>query len=161
LTYVWTPDQLREVLGDDAGEAAELFEVSQDGTFEHGASTLQLLRDATDPARWTDLRTRLYAARTLRPQPTRDDKVVTAWNGLAIAALAEAGVLLDDARYLDAAATAGQLLLDVHLVDGRLRRTSRDGVGGSAAGVLEDYGDLAEGFLVLHQATAEAAWLSA
>jgi uncharacterized protein len=161
LTYVWTPEQLREVLGPDADDAAQLFTVTQEGTFEHGASTLQLLHDPADPARWDELRTRLYAARTLRPQPARDDKVVTAWNGLAIAALAEAGVLLDDARYVDAAGTAARLLLDVHLVDGRLRRTSRDGVVGSAGGVLEDYGDLADGLLVLHQATADPSWLAA
>jgi len=160
LTYAWTRAQLVEVLGPaDGAAAAELFGVTAAGTFEHGASTLQLPRDAADPAQWADLRARLLAARSLRPQPARDDKVVTAWNGLAIAALAEAGVLLDVPRYLDAARAAAQLLLDVHLVDGRLRRTSRDGVAGTAAGVLEDYGDLAEGLLVLHQATGEPSWL--
>jgi uncharacterized protein len=161
LTYVWTPDQLREVLGQDADAAAQLFNVTQDGTFEHGASTLQLLHDPADPKQWEDLRTRLYAARLIRPQPARDDKVVTAWNGLAIAALAEAGVLLESPQHLDGAVECANLLLDVHLVDGRLRRTSRDGVAGTALGVLEDYGDLADGLLVLHQATADARWLTA
>jgi uncharacterized protein YyaL (SSP411 family) len=159
LTYVWTRAQLREVLGADADAAAELFEVTEDGTFEHGASTLQLLADPPDPDAWTDLRTRLYAARLVRPQPARDDKVVTAWNGLAIAALAEAGVLLGEPRYLAAATDCARLLCDLHLVDGRLRRTSRAGVVGSADGVLEDYGDLADGLLVLHQATADPMWL--
>jgi uncharacterized protein YyaL (SSP411 family) len=79
---------------------------------------------------------------------------------LAIAALAEAGVLLDVPRYVEAAGAAAELLVGTHLVDGRLRRTSRDGVAGTAAGVLEDYGDLAEGLLVLHQATGEARWLT-
>ena len=160
LTYVWTHDQLREVLGTDAGAAAALFEVTADGTFEHGASTLQLLADPPDPDRWVDLRTRLYAARTVRAQPGRDDKIVTAWNGLAIAALAEAGTLLAQPRYLSAAVECAQLLCDVHLVGGRLRRTSRDGVVGAAAGVLDDYGDLADGLLVLHQATADPRWLT-
>jgi len=160
LTYAWTPTQLVEVLGPaDGAAAAELFAVTAAGTFEHGSSTLQLPRDAADPVQWAELRARLLAARSIRPQPARDDKVVTAWNGLAIAALAEAGVLLGVPRYLDAARGAAQLLLDVHLVDGRLRRTSRDGVVGAAAGVLEDYGDLAEGLLVLHQATGEPSWL--
>jgi uncharacterized protein YyaL (SSP411 family) len=95
----------------------------------------------------------------VRPQPARDDKVVTAWNGLAIAALAEAGVLLDEPRYLDAARDCARLLLDLHLRDGRLLRTSRDGVAGTAAGVAEDYGDLADGLLVLHQATADPDYL--
>jgi uncharacterized protein YyaL (SSP411 family) len=161
LTYVWTPDQLREVLGLDADTAADLFHVTSDGTFEHGASTLQLLHDPADAAVWTDLRTRLYAARLVRPQPARDDKVVTAWNGLAIAALAEAGTLLDEPRYLTAAAECARLLLESHFVDGRLRRTSRHGVVGNATGVAEDYGDLAEGLLALHEATAEAQWLTA
>jgi uncharacterized protein YyaL (SSP411 family) len=160
LTYVWTPAQVREVLGADADAAAQLFEVTDAGTFEDGASTLQLLRDPADRPQWTDLRARLLAARTTRPQPARDDKVVTAWNGLAIAALAEAGALLDS-RYLDAAIDAATLLIGTHLVDGRLRRTSRDGVVGDAAGVAEDYGDLADGLLVLHQVTADPRWLAA
>jgi uncharacterized protein YyaL (SSP411 family) len=161
LTYVWTPAQLQHVLGSDAAAAAALFEVTDDGTFEHGASTLQLLSDPADTAHWGDLRTRLFAARSLRPQPARDDKIVTAWNGLAIAALAEAGVLFDEPRYLTAAIDCARLLLDVHLVDGRLRRTSRDGAVGSAAGVAEDYGDLADGLLALHQACADVRWLRA
>jgi Highly conserved protein containing a thioredoxin domain len=160
LTYVWTPAQLAEVLGPDAPAAAALFGVTDEGTFEHGASTLQLHGDP-DPDLLIDLRTRLFAARTIRPQPARDDKVVTAWNGLAIAALAEAGVLLGSGAYLDAAIRCARLLLDLHLVDGRLRRTSRDGAVGTAAGVAEDYGDLADGLLVLHQATGDPHWLAA
>jgi uncharacterized protein YyaL (SSP411 family) len=86
--------------------------------------------------------------------------VVAAWNGLAIAALAEAGTLLAEPSYVDAAAVAATLLLDVHVVDGRLRRTSRDGKVGANAGVLEDYADVAEGLLALHQATGEPRWLA-
>ncbi|MGY1594933.1 thioredoxin domain-containing protein [Geodermatophilus sp. SYSU D00708] len=160
LTYVWTPGQLVDVLGDDDGRwAAELFSVTERGTFEHGTSTLQLLRVPEDPARFAAVRDRLAAARARRPQPARDDKVVTAWNGLAIAALAEHGVLTGDGDSLAAARRAAGLLADVHWVDGRLRRASRDGVAGTPAGVLEDYGDLAEGLLALHQATAEGRWL--
>src|SRR5581483_10149317 len=70
LTYSWTPTQLAEVLGPaDAEAAARLFSVTRDGTFEHGSSTLQLLHDPADAAQWDDLRTRLFAARSLRPQP--------------------------------------------------------------------------------------------
>jgi uncharacterized protein YyaL (SSP411 family) len=90
-----------------------------------------------------------------------DDKVVTAWNGLAIAGLADAGALLGEADYLDAATRCAQFLLASHLIDGRLRRSSRGGVASSAAGVAEDYGDLAEGLIALHQATGDAQWLSA
>jgi len=85
--------------------------------------------------------------------------VITAWNGLAIAALAEAGVVLGEDRWLRAASAAAELVVSLHLVDGRLRRASRDDVVGSAAGVLEDYGCLAEGLLVLHAATGEPRWL--
>jgi uncharacterized protein len=160
LTYVWTPDQLIEVLGADDGRwAAEQFEVTDAGTFEHGASTLQRLYEPDDVARLESVRARLLAARALRPQPERDDKVVTAWNGLAIAALAEHGVLTGAEASVAAARGAAELLAGTHWADGRLRRASRDGVAGRHAGVLEDYGDLAEGLLALHQSTAEGRWL--
>ena len=162
LTYAWTPGQLVEVLGEDDGRrAAALLEVTGPGTFEHGMSTLQLRVDPDDAQWWEDVRGHLLAARSLRPQPARDDKVVTGWNGLAIAALGEAGDLLEDPVYLDAARRCAQLLLDRHLVDGRLRRASREGVVGAAMGVADDYGNLAEGLLALHQVTAEPRWLSA
>jgi uncharacterized protein YyaL (SSP411 family) len=160
LTYVWTPDQLVEVLGPEDGRwAAEVFTVTDAGTFEHGSSTLQLLADPEDAGRLADVRRRLFEARARRPQPARDDKVVTAWNGLAIAALAEHGVLTGNPDTVTAARRAAELIAGVHRVDGRLRRVSRDGVAGAPAGVLEDYGDLAEGLLALHQATGEGRWL--
>jgi len=159
LTYVWTPSQLREVLGARADEAAALFDVTEQGTFEHGASTLQLREDPADDAAFDELRGLLLAARTTRPQPARDDKVVTGWNGLAIAALAEASVLLGEPRFLAAARQAAELIVGTHLVSGRLRRTSRGGAVGGALAVAEDYGDLADGLLVLHQVTAEPRWL--
>jgi len=133
--------------------------VTDRGTFEHGTSTLQLRHDPDDPARFASVRERLGAARARRPQPARDDKVVTAWNGLAIAALAEHGVLTGTAGSVEAARRAAELLADVHWVGGRLRRVSRDGVAGAHVGVLEDYGDLAEGLLALYQATADGRWL--
>lgn len=94
-TYVWTPAELRSVLGDDDGIwAAAVFGVTDEGTFEHGASVLQLPATPDDPARFETIRTTLLAARAARPQPARDDKVVTAWNGFAVTALAEASVAL-------------------------------------------------------------------
>ncbi|WP_035304292.1 thioredoxin domain-containing protein, partial [Actinokineospora inagensis] len=159
-TYVWTPAQLTEVLGADDGPwAASLLGVTPDGTFEHGTSTLRLTRPVDDSPRWSRVRAALLAARARRPQPARDDKVVTAWNGLAIAALAEAGVALAEPSWIDAAARAATFIIDTHHVDGRLRRTSRNGVAGTAAGVLDDYGCFAEALLVLHQATASPHWL--
>lgn len=161
LTYSWTPQQLVDVLGEEDGRrAAALLEVTASGTFEHGTSVLQLRVDADDPAWWDGVRRRLLVARDARPQPGRDDKVVAAWNGLAIAALAEAGALLDEPRWVDAAVAAADLLVAVHLDErGRLRRVSRDGVAGAHAGVLDDHACVADGFLALHQVTGERAWL--
>ncbi|MCS7479864.1 thioredoxin domain-containing protein [Umezawaea endophytica] len=159
LTYVWTPAQLVEVLGlEDGVWAAGVFAVTDEGSFEHGTSTLRLL-DPVSGERWDRVRAALLESRAKRPQPGLDDKVVTAWNGLAISALAEAGALFDEPRWVDAAARAADHLLAVHLVDGRLLRTSRAGVAGTAAGVLEDYGCLADGLLALHQVTADVRWL--
>ncbi|NUS63844.1 MAG: thioredoxin domain-containing protein, partial [Saccharothrix sp.] len=155
-TYVWTPAQLVEVLGLATGaRAAALYGVTDEGTFEHGTSTLRML-GTPDP----EIAARLLEARDRRPQPGRDDKVVTAWNGLAIAALAEAGAVLGEPRWVEAAVRAASLVLDVHLVDGRLLRTSRHGVAGTAAGVLEDYGCFADGLLALHQATGDVTWFT-
>ncbi|MGH3244583.1 MAG: thioredoxin domain-containing protein, partial [Spirillospora sp.] len=154
--YVWTPAQLREVLGDDDGAFAEgLFEVT--GTFEHGTSVLQLLTDPDpdDAERYERVRTALLSARAHRIPPARDDKVVAAWNGLAIAALAECGALFDRPDLVRAAEEVARLLVDVHLREGRLVRTSRGGVPGANAGVLEDYADVAEGLLALHGVTGD------
>ncbi|WP_028933997.1 thioredoxin domain-containing protein [Pseudonocardia spinosispora] len=162
LTYGWTPSQLRALLGPEDGDwAAELLQVTEDGTFEDGTSTLQLLTDPDDLERWQWVRPTMLGCRNRRPQPARDDKVVTAWNGLAITALAEAGAAFGRPDWVDAAAHAAALILRLHLVDGRLRRSSRAGVVGIAAGVLEDYACLADGLLALHQATAAPHWLEA
>jgi hypothetical protein len=159
-TYVWTPQQLAEVLGPQDGEwVAGLCVVTAQGTFEHGASTLQLPGDPIDPARWARIRGELLASRAGRVQPPRDDKVVASWNGWAISALAEAGALLDEPEFVDAAVRAGTLLRDLHLVDGKLRRVSRDGTAGAAAGALEDYGAVASGWLTLYEVTGETSWL--
>jgi uncharacterized protein YyaL (SSP411 family) len=163
--YVWTPAQLTEVLGHDDGDwAARLFEVTDAGTFEHGSSTLQLLADPgtdTHPDdRFDDVRRRLLAARELRVRPGRDDKVVAAWNGLAIASLVDAGRLLGREDLVAAAVSAGELLTAVHLRDdGSLLRVSRDGVAGRHRGVLEDHGCVARGFLALAGATGDPVWL--
>ncbi len=157
--YAWTPEQLTDALGAaDGALAVQLFDVT--GTFEHGSSVLQLPADPADPEAYARIRARLLAVRAERPAPARDDKVVAAWNGLAIAALAETGALLDRPDLIDAAVRAADLLLAVHLTpEGRLLRTSRDGRAGTNAGVLEDYADTAEGFLALCAVTGDSEWL--
>ena len=158
--YVWTPVQLSAVLGEDDGAwAAALLGVTDQGTFEHGLSVLQLRADPDDPARWARVRAALREARAVRQRPARDDKVVAAWNGLAIAALARAGGVFGEQRFADAALRAGSLLWELHVVDGRLRRVSRDGAVGAHAGVLEDYGCVADGFLALAEATGDGIWV--
>ena len=162
LTYAWTPAQLTEVLGaDDGAWAAALFDVTETGTFEHGSSVLQLPADPDDQERFDRVKTVLLASRSTRPQPGRDDKVVTAWNGWAITALAEAAVALGDTQLLDAATQCANAVLDLHVVDGRLRRASLGGQVGDSAAILEDHATLATGLLTLHQITGDARWLDA
>lgn len=161
--YVWTPGQLVEALGeDDARTAAEYFGVTEKGTFEEGASVLQLPQQegVFDAEKVAGIRARLLERRAERPAPGRDDKVVAAWNGLAIAALAETGACFDRPDLVEAAVGAADLLVRLHLDDqARLFRTSKDGRAGTHAGVLEDYGDVAEGFLALASVTGEGVWL--
>ncbi|MEV6025554.1 thioredoxin domain-containing protein [Streptomyces sp. NPDC052036] len=161
--YVWTPAQLAEVLGpDDAELAARHFGVTEEGTFEEGASVLQLPQSegVVDAERVESIRRRLFEARAGRPAPGRDDKVVAAWNGLAVAALAETGAYFDRPDLVDAAIGAADLLVRLHMDEhARLARTSKDGRAGANAGVLEDYADVAEGFLALASVTGEGVWL--
>jgi uncharacterized protein YyaL (SSP411 family) len=159
--YVWTPDELTAALGEtEAAWVASLCEVTKAGTFEHGSSVLQLRRDPDDAERWQRARSVLLAARAERTRPARDDKVVAAWNGLAITALARAGVVLDRPAYVEAALGAANLIREIHFdPEGRLYRTSRDGVVGSANGVLEDYGAYAQACLVLLGVTGDVSWL--
>jgi uncharacterized protein len=150
--YVWTPDEVGE-------DAAQLFSVTTSGTFEHGTSVLQLLQDPPNVETWKAQRARLLSRREQRVPPSRDDKVVAAWNGLAVAALAETGALLEVPAYVSAATAAAELLVRVHFHEGRLTRTSRGGQRGTGTGVLEDYADVAEGFLTLCAVTGDARWL--
>lgn len=165
-SYVWTRAQLDDVLGPDDGDwAARLLGVTEEGTFEHGTSVLRLDVDPAphEAARFADVRARLLHERASRPQPARDDKVVTAWNGWAVAALAEAGGILGEPAWVQAATGVATLLATTHTrLDehgrSRLARASRDGVPGGAPGVLEDYAATAEGYLALTAATGDPRW---
>ena len=160
--YAWTPAQLREVLG--PGDGA----VRGRGVRRHrprAPSSTARRCSSCAPTRRTPsgspgISATLLAAREQRVRPARDDKVVAAWNGLAIAALAETGLLLERPEFTEAARGAAELLAGTHLTGGRLARTSRDGVAGASAGVLEDYACVAEGFLALSGVTGEARWVS-
>ena len=161
--YVWRPAELDAILGPEDGElAARAFGVTEAGTFERGASVLQRRAEPADPAdadRLARVRDALLTARASRVRPALDDKVVAAWNGLAISALSECGLLFERPDFTEAARDSAALLATVHLAGGRLVRTSRDGTAGSTAGALEDYACVAEGLLTLSGVTGEARWM--
>ncbi len=142
LTYTWTPDEASEV-----GLSGDLLE-----PFEHGR---YIVRGEVAP----ELRARVLATRDRRPQPFRDDKALASWNGLALAALAEAGYRLEREDWLAAARDLGEFLLGpLSAEDGRLFRSIRDGRT-SGPGFLDDYANVAHGLIELHAATGELRWL--
>ena len=154
--FVWTPAQLREVLGDDDGKkAAELFRTTDEGNFE-GKNVLSLARvpDRDELAFLQQIRPRLYAARARRPPPLTDTKILTAWNGLMISSFARAGLAFAREDYVEHAARAAEALLRMHESGGVLRRTGRH------AGMLEDYAFFAAGLVDLFEATGEGRWLA-
>jgi uncharacterized protein len=158
--YVWNRDQLLAVLGaEDAAWAAEVFSVTPTGTFEHGASTLQLRSDH-DQVRLADVRERLRIARDQRSRPGRDDKVVAAWNGLLVDALVQTAMIFARPEWLEIATEAAEHVWQLHWRDGRLRRTSRDGAVGGAFGILEDYAALALAAVRLAAVHAAPLWLT-
>jgi uncharacterized protein len=142
LTYTWTEEEAQV-----AGLPRELLE-----PFEHGRL---IVRGELDP----DLRSRLLEERSRRPQPFRDDKALASWNGLALAALAEAGYRLEHDDWLDAARGIAEFLLGpLSDEDGRLLRSRREGRA-SGSGFLDDYANVAYGLLELHAATGELRFL--
>ena len=163
-TYVWTPHELVEVLGEADGiRAAQVLGVTEKGTFEHGTSTLRWtlgVPDADEERWWQGVRGRLAAARAARPQPARDDKVVASWNGLAITALTQVGIAVDEPRFITAAVEAAEWILQHHVIDGRLRRVSREGIVGGARAVADDYGNLASACAQLFTATSDPVWVT-
>ena len=156
--YVWTPQEIRDVLGTDrAIDFSQAYGLTAGGNFE-GANVLTYVGDEVERPDLAPLREDLRRAREGRTRPAADDKVLTSWNGLAMAAFAEAGRALDEPRYLEAAERAAGFLLE-HLrrPDGRLLHAWRRGRAGTD-GFLEDYTHLAEGLLALYAATFEARW---
>jgi uncharacterized protein YyaL (SSP411 family) len=165
--YVWTPAQIRQVLGDGAGAVIEYYGVTDTGNFE-GANVLHLAGAAgrfsgdmpveSAPANLDEARRALYEARAKRVWPSLDDKRLAAWNALAISALAEAGAVLGRADYLDAArACASFVLTDLSGGSGRLLRTYKDGDARLNA-YLEDNAFLLEALLTLYESTFEQRW---
>jgi len=183
--YVWTVGELRDALGEDADAAIAWFGATKEGNFvdpHHPAPGLNVLEDrgraASSPAarvaadaRWggpgepdeptrARIRARLLEVRERRIRPGLDDKRLTSWNALTIAALAEAGAALDEARYTEAAVACAEFVLrDLRDAGGRLLRTYNDGAG-KLDGYLEDHAFLLEALLALFEATCEERWFT-
>jgi uncharacterized protein YyaL (SSP411 family) len=155
--YVWTIEQVREVLGGDAEAALDYLGVRPGGNWE--GKTI-LTRGAEEPEGFENLRKRLYEARAERVWPGLDDKRLTSWNALMISALADAGAVLEREDYLEAARRCASFLLDDLVDDGRLLRTWKDGQGRLNA-YLEDHAYLVEALLTLYEATFEPRWFIA
>ncbi len=156
--YVWTPDQVREVLGDELGAIAiEHFGMSERGNFE-GANIP--VRATPDPERREEIRARLYEARSHRVWPGLDDKRLTAWNALMISALADAGAALEEPRYLDAAVACAEFVTTrMRDADGRLLRSFNRGEAKLRA-YLEDHAYLLEALLTLYEASFDPRWFA-
>ncbi len=154
--FVWTSEQLRQVLGDaDGARAAQLFDATAEGNFE-GKNVLSLAQvpDAEARAFLERIRQKLYPERAKRPPPLTDTKILTSWNGLMISAFARAGLAFARPDYVERAARAAEYLMTQHLTSGVLRRTGRH------AGLLEDHAFLAAGLVDLYQASGEGRWLA-
>jgi len=154
--YVWSMAEIEEVLGDDAHTAAAYYGVTPEGNFE-GENILHLSPERAAPESLEEINQKLLDRRNLRVRPGLDDKVVAAWNGLAIRAFAEAGAALRDSEYLDAARSAAVFICDDMTVDGTVMRSWKDGEH-SVPGFLDDYAGLAVGLQALYQATGEVEW---
>ena len=159
--YVWTVDELRAALDPaDADAAIAWFGATERGNFE-GANILESRGPEPEAEQRAQIRSTLLAARAARVRPGLDDKRLTAWNALMIAALADAGAVLGRVDYLDAARTAAAFVLDeLRTPEGRLLRTYNAGEAKIAA-YLEDHAFMLEALLVLYEATFEPRWFSA
>ncbi len=168
--YVWTSPQVRDVSPEDADLFMRVYGVSEQGNFEHGGSILHLKEPLESAAKQEGLslielenrleavRERLLLARNKRIRPHRDDKILTSWNGLAIAAFARASLALEEPRYRDAARRAADFILTRLSQDGRLLRRYREG-DARYPGSLEDYAFFGYGLLELYEATFDSRYL--
>ncbi len=166
--FVWTPEQLRAVLGaNDGAFAVRVFGVTAAGNFE-GATTVLSLPEPLDVvaadlrvdvdaivARVDGIRARLLEARAPRPVPGRDGKVLTAWNAMAVSAFAEAGAVLGRADYVDVARECADLLLRELCRDGIVHRSWHEG-SARITGFLEDVAGLAGALLTLYEACGDS-----
>ncbi len=158
--FVWTAEEIESVLGERADRFKVLYGVTPGGNFE-GKNILTFSGSWEDRRSMAAARRGLFEVRERRPRPDRDEKVLTSWNGLMLAAFAEAGEALKRDDYLEAAERNAGFLLGQLRVDGsRLLHTWRDGAA-KGRGYLEDYTHLIDGLLALYNATFAPRWYTA
>jgi hypothetical protein len=158
--FVWTPDEVRAVLGDQASRFIQVYEMTERGNFE-GKNILELVGSLEERQALAGARLKLFELREGRVHPGRDDKVLTSWNGLVLAAFAEAARALDRDEYQKVAERNAEFLLgNLRTPDGRLVHTWKAGVA-KVNGYLEDYTHLIERLLELYQATFDPRWYEA
>jgi uncharacterized protein YyaL (SSP411 family) len=158
--FVWTPDEIRAVLGRDADEFMAAYGVTRHGNFE-GKNVLEFVGDMDQRPALAEARRKLFEAREKRVHPGRDDKVLTSWNGLMLASFAEAARALDREDYRQVAERNADFVLnELRQENGRLLRTWKAGEA-KLNGYLEDYSYLIESLLELYQTTFEPRWFVA
>jgi uncharacterized protein YyaL (SSP411 family) len=149
--YVWTREEIEKILGDRADAFCRAYGVTADGNWEHGVNVLHVA--GPDAGKFAGERQKLFAVREKRVRPHRDEKVLTAWNGLMISALARAAQALDEPKYLTAAQRAASYGLAHRLRDGRLMRTE------TVPAMVEDYAFFANGLVDLYETDFDPQWL--
>lgn len=169
--YVWTMEELRAALPEkEFTTIVKMYGIEEEGNFEHGNNVLHTSATIAETA--TALRIeathvedvlasaqeRLFQLRQRRVRPHRDEKILTAWNGLMISGLANAAAALSEPSYAAMAARAAESILETMMVQGRLMRRWKDGEA-KFPGYLDDYAFLAAGLLDLYQATFDTRWL--
>jgi uncharacterized protein len=155
--YVFTVAELRALFGSEAPAVEKVIGATERGHLD-GANVITL-REKLDPKRWEAIRKTLATARASRVRPTRDEKIVTAWNGLTIDAFARGFAITGDPRYRDAAVRAADHLWRLHAADPKKLARTSNGSALAGEGMLEDYATLAFGLLTLAEATGEPRWL--
>ncbi|MEM4298178.1 MAG: thioredoxin domain-containing protein, partial [Nitrososphaerota archaeon] len=169
LYYTWTSGEVKELLGEELGEAiCWLFSITKAGNFEKGRTVLTLPRDPAEVAsrygipldKLEEARMALLRERERRPKPAVDQKIIASWNGLTISALSKAFQVLGDRRYLESAVKAAEHILSSMWRGGRLSRSLNDGVA-SNEGTLEDYAYLTYGLLNLFESSFQPKFLRA
>ena len=168
--FVWSYAEIKDLLGDsDARLFSDYYNVTEEGNFEE-ANILNITHSPADVAARNKVdaaeleavlarsRKRLYDVREQRVKPDRDEKILTAWNGMMLASFAEAGAILEREDYIIVARRNARFVLDTLRSEALLLRTCKDGVA-KLNGYLEDYAFLGEGLLTLYETTGELEWL--